>query len=384
MAVPEFKTQEEVLEDMMTDAESTVGISSFDVRRTGGVIHGILYIVSKAIAAAYSVLNDALSQAFITLAGGTYLDNLGNDYARPRAVGTKTRGKARFYRASSSGNKTIPLGTIVGTDEDANGNVLTFLVLADTILPDGETEVQVLVEAAQIGKRYNVGQLAITQILTPIAGIDGVLNDFSPQWITVFGTDAETDDTYRARLLGRWDAIAATKPTEGFAEWAFEVSGVGTVAVDDTNPRGAGTVDIIILGADGGLPSAQLIADVQALFDSRTGLTDDVLVLGPSTVAVDIDVTVSKHPTDGELAAVQADIEGALTALFTYDANYPGIAQLGIGDDVKLARIKQVVMSRPYVVDVTVTTPAANVVIQFTEMSTLNSLNVVMQTADET
>lgn len=383
MAIPEIKNTDTIFEDMRADAATDEGLQNYDTSRPGGVVRGLFYTAAKGVARAYEALDAILRNAFTST-----MDDI--EAAEQRAIdqGTKRKptqraeGYVRFFRAGTTGNVPINVGKIVGTQEDANGNVLTYTVKTATVLTDGNSEVQVLCSAGQPGKQYNVAQGAINQLLTPIAGIDGVSNDLMPTWQTQIGTDAETLPQLLDRLATRWSGLSTNNTRDRWRDLCLEIIGVEEVNVVDTQPRGRGTTDVVLLATGGILPTAGQLAEAQAKMDAVSSGSDDVLVLAPTFEVVDINVTVTKHPTTGDAAAVKLDVQGAISAMFNPDdVNYPDVATVTLGQDVNLADIVAVARRRANVINVKVATPADDVEIQHTERAQLGTLTVTVNTA---
>ena len=376
----ELKDFNVILDDLLTEAKAR--LQRITNLNEGSLTYGILATVSAGLAELYKQIGEGVALAFSATSSGTYLTDLAEEHGLTRKEALKTAGTVFFVRDVADGPKTIPAGTVVSTGTDNFGKFYRYTTDSEVVLPAGETEIAAAVTAESVGQAYNVAGGAIDVIVTPVPGIDRVEN--RSEWIDSVGTDRESDAELAARIVQRWAAITFGATRLTYISWAGEVNGVGDVACDDTQPRGDGTVDVIILAVGGLAPPPSLIAQVQALIDSRRPLTSDVLTKGPALILADISVTATKHPHDGEANAVKTDIESALSAMFAEDEDYQEIELLGIGDDLTLARISREVMNRSYVINIEITLPADDLVIDFDQKADLDSLTVIVQTALET
>ena len=375
----DLKEFDEILADLLLSAEANLQqITNFN---DGSVIYGLLATVASGLTELYKQIGEGVGLAFAKTSSGIFLDAKAEEFNLTRKPALKTQGTVYFGRDVANGAKVIAAGTIASTVTDNSGNIFRYLTDVEETLPAGETEIAVAATAESVGKAYNVGAGSIDTIVTPVPGIDWIEN--RADWITAVGTDRETDAELAARIGNRWTAITYGATRLTYESWASEVNGVGEVVADDTQPRGAGTVDVIFLAVGGLPPPPSLIAEVQALLDARKPLTSDVLAKEPTFVLQDINVTASKHPQNGEQSAVKADIEGALNAMFVADPAYPEVKLLGIGENLTLARITQVVMDRNYVINNDIIDPTADLVIDYDQKASLDNLTVTVDTALE-
>lgn len=163
------------------------------------------------------------------------------------------------------------------------------------------------------------------------------------------GTDVETDAALLARLLFRMRNPPQGGADYDYVDWAMSVDGV-TAAYVYAMRRGEGTVDVAIMTA-GGVPSAGLVATVQAYIDSVRPVTAQCMVLAP--VPVPVSVAASLVLTSGYTLS---DVSGRLTTAIT--AYFAGLRP---GDTVVKTRIESLISITAGVADFTLTSPSANV-----------------------
>ncbi len=343
--------------------------------RAGGVFYTLLEMANQGLADLYSLLKDTTPQLYLDTATGDWLDLRAAEFEVYRKLAQKTQGNVVFGRAAAGGNVVIPAGTVVSTAVDRYGEKLQYIVTAQAVLEG--LEVAVPVEAEFAGAQYNVGAGQINQLVTFIPGVDYVTN--AADWITREGTDDETDESLRFRAKGKWSQLSAGGGRDAYIAWAQEVTGVVVVQIDDQHPRGQGTVDVIITGA-AGLPTQDLIDQVQAHINARRPLCADVLVLGPTPVEVDFDVTLHVHPDYGDLDEIRAEAEEIIDIMFRYgDTEHADIARVSPEFGVVRAQVIANLMKIEHVVNVTLTAPAADVPVTARELAVKGSVTVTAQ-----
>lgn len=253
-------------------------------------------------------------------------------------------------KPAASATGTVHLSGVVGsaipalTEEKTNSGV-AIITTADAVIGAGGT-VDVAARASVAGLAGN--QSAATP-LTLTSAPAGVLSQASVVTMSG-GTDVESDSSLLARLLTDIRMPPAGGAPHDYMTWALEVPGVIDAYIF-TQRRAANSVDVVI-EAVGGVPSAQLILDVTAHIASVRPCCADVLVMPPELVAVNITaiLTLSGVTLDDATALIAA----RLSAYF---------ATLHVGDDILRSKIIALMMEVPGVIDVSLTSPAANVTI---------------------
>lgn len=345
--------------------------------RPGGVFYTLLEMANQGLADLYQLLKDQTRQQYIDTATGQWLDFRAAEYNVFRKLAQKTLGVVVFRRSEAVGNLPIHPGTVVATPIDRHGNRLQFIVTALTVLEEGQLEVAVPVEAEFAGANYNVGTGLITQLVTYIPGIETVTN--GEDWITREGTDDEGDESLRARAKNKWIELSASGGRDAYIGWAKSINGVASVQVDDTQPRGQGTVDVIITGT-AGIPTQALIDEVQAHVNKKKPLCTDVLVLGPAPVEIYFDVILHLHPDYGDLATAEAQAREIIDSMFRYgDTENNGItkvsSQFGLIRNVVISNL----MTIEHVVNVTLNFPATDMAVTTRELAVKGTVHVVAQ-----
>jgi uncharacterized phage protein gp47/JayE len=379
MSIPVEKT----LDEIRTDLFGRVATVQQDgwlpewLNLNRGPIRGLIELWAWGLFQLYSFLAVVLKQAFPNTSTGAWLDLHCAQVAVERKESTKAKGQVKFSRTDTTGNVIIPEGRVVKTKPDGTGNVYRYVTLAEAILPDGQAEIYVDVEAEEYGTGANATAGQITEISTVINGIDAVTNESG--WLESEGADAETDDDLRARYFLRWQDInGATK--YAYESWAMSITGVIAVTILDQHPRGQGTVDVVIKGA-AGIPTQDLIDAVDAKVQANRPINDDVLVKSPT--AVDIDITAELELVSGTAAAILTEAENRIRAIFTDPATVTGISPIQIGEDLTMDRLIAAVMAVSGVKKINWTSPAADVVAAEDGLAVLNSLALTTVWASE-
>lgn len=195
----------------------------------------------------------------------------------------------------------ITAGTIIQRQDGAQ-----YRVLADVTFASGTATVSV--QALIAGDNANQAAGARLTLLSPIAGVQA--NGTVAVGGIVSGTDVETDDRLRERLLQR-----IQNPPQGGAEadyvmWGLEVPGVTRVWVYPMQ-MGPGTVTVLFTtddDPDGIIPGPAKVAEVQAHIDSVRPVTAEVFVAAP--IAEPINPSIAIRPnTPVVQAAVIAELE---------------------------------------------------------------------------
>lgn len=331
-----WRTDGEVLDDLVTDAKDSLpAITNYN---SGGVWRTFLEIIARGIGAFYNLLQAVIQQSFVQTATGGWLDLKAGEVGLARLAATKTAGNITFYRAGTSGNVIIPLGAIVETPTDSKGRKYRFITTAQAVLAAGQTSVTAPAEAEFAGAEYNVGEQTVTKMVTSISGVTGCRNDSG--WLTSEGADEEKDEPLRYRYRLKWEELARGSTKMAYVGYAMEVPGVAGVSVDDSWPRGQGTVDIYITGT-AGMPTQTLLDAVQANVNEKKPICSDADVKAPTGVTVAGGITIYVYPGTTGQAAMATDAENIVNALFVADDTYPDCEQwrFRLGDDATQDRI---------------------------------------------
>ena len=249
------------------------------------------------------------------------LDALAKRYSTFRDPGTFATGTVTFE--TSADEVLIPNGTVVGTQPDADGEYLAFFTTTEVASPQGESSVDVDIEAAERGTDYNVGAGTITFLPQSVPGVGGNPPVTNPE-ATTGGEDEETDEELRARakesLVGTSGGGTLQGVENGLIATFAGLDSENVEIVEDTDENTFGYV------VDGG-PSDDALRDKM---DELRPVAIEGTLVRPTQVTLDITADVSG--SDVDVAAVEEDLR-------TYVGN------LGLGDTFVIDRVIQTIMN---------------------------------------
>lgn len=271
-----------------------------------------------------SLTNHLLPNTFIKTASGTFLDILawGVDVVRKPAI--KTQGQITFNRSDTVGVLIIPAGTAIQSAE-INSKIYSLLTETEISFPDGESQITVLVEAAEEGADYNLATGFYSILPIPIAGVDSVVN--ADNWILVFGADAEIDDELRLRCKNQFSALNQYHTNSVYLAMITEFSGVnvGNVYFVNDAPRGAGTADAYIMFEIGN-PSVAFLTSIEdsIMGAGNHGHGDDLKFFPVEEIdyAIICSISVSSFLTPTAASTLQANVEQFIRAAFRENNSY--------------------------------------------------------------
>jgi uncharacterized phage protein gp47/JayE len=269
-------------------------------------------VLIEIFAVGFSILKNLILKiaagGLNSLARGKWLTLLADEtYDNQRFQGVPTRGIAKVTDAAGVGPRTLAAGVFLV--KTASG--LRYRAVNTVTLPKNGTEVPVLMQAESPGSQYNVGGSALVVLGTPLPGVTAT-ND--TDWITVSGTDDETDPQLATRNSQKWSSLAPAFTDDGYSYYAKQAA-PGAVARTHArvSPSVAGQVDLFLASANGGVASPAVDA-VQAALDQIEPLTCTVNVQSatPHVFAI----TGVAYYFSSHAGTVASDVEAALAAFF--------------------------------------------------------------------
>ena len=200
--------------------------------------------IHEIIGSSFAVLLNEASELFLNefkktyfaTAAGSDLDNLatdrfGNRFIRP--VGNHSAVTVTFSRPSSASGvqQLIPSGTIVSTEEDSSGNVVTFHTSKDAWIFPGSLSTRVTCVSGDVGADQNVGANTITVIVSTLENDNGTT--VTNLEAATGGTAQQTDAQYRETIKNLIESLAgATRAAVRGS--LLSVSGVEKVVISDS------------------------------------------------------------------------------------------------------------------------------------------------------
>ena len=308
-----------------------------------------------------SLMVNAVSEmAFNATSAATALTTFSDSqYDNQRITSIATEGLIKLTGGAVGPPYVVNIGDLTAID---NVNGYTYRnITGDTIPVSGP--VSLTFQAETPGAQGNVANNTIDELTTPLVGVTIDNPDPGPgTWITTLGIDVEADETLRTRNTSKWASLSYAAPAEAYVFFALTAdSDVIRVTVDDTNPRGAGTIDVYIARAAGVAVGAD-VTTVQAFFDGRRPVTADPEAIAATAqsqaLTATIHVTTALH--DG---AKEAEIEAAGTAYINSLDISGEVLPSGTQGYMIFSELIQAVSDVVGVRRVNFTTPAADVAI---------------------
>jgi len=285
-------------------------------------------------------------------ADAEHLERHASIWGISRLAATPATGTLRFLGTNGT---NIPAGTLVVRADGAQ-----FSTDALGIISGGQ--VDVAITAVDAGDDGNTAVGAQTSLVTPIPGVQSpqtVQDDGSGNGLTG-GTDQETDEGLRDRLLLRLQNPGQAGADADYISWAREVAGVTRVWVVPLW-AGEGTVQVYFArdnDSDGPIPSAGEVAAVQAHIDAVAPVTATVTVTAPVLLELDPTITLVPNTT-----AVQDAVASNLDDLFKREATVEGAAHT-----FPVSKIREAISTAVGEDDHVLTAPAADVAVAAGEL----------------
>ena len=264
------KTYEEIKQRVLSNTNIDVD------KREGSFLNNMASPLSYELAKFYIEQQDLVNMAFVKNGYFNYLDAKCEEYGISRKQGTKAVGEVIF---TGENGTLISNGTMLFVDD------LYFVVLNDATITENQTEL--VVEALEVGKQYNL--LANTR-LTLTEPINGV-NDIYVKSNFENGTDIESDEDLRERFFTTIKKSYTSGNVAHYEMWTLEVNGTGACNVYPLK-NGKGTVEIVITNSDMLGASSELIENVKANIEEKRPIGASVTVVSATEKAINVSATV--------------------------------------------------------------------------------------------
>lgn len=265
-------------------------------------------------------------QMFVSSATGEYIDKHALSRGLYRKEATKAVGEVTFsVSVAPVSDIIIEKGTVVSTkSEDA----VSFVTDETVTIYAGNMNATVSVTAVTGGANHNVAAESVTVIVTPTSGVTSVTNTKAMKG----GSDEESDDELRERVLNSYRDIPNGTNAAYYKRLALSVPGVYSASVV-AGKRGAGTLNIYLVGKQSSPVGKEIIEEVQSLVDENRELNVDVEVVYATKLSVDFTLKL-KVEQGYSFDEVKAQIESDI-------AMY--IESLGVGKEVLLCDLGEVI-----------------------------------------
>ena len=297
-----MKNTEEIYQALAGEFQSRTGLSAGG----SGDLAVRFYAVAAQLSGLYAQADWVERQCFPQTATGESLDLHAQVRGISRRQAVKAAGMVRFFAGSErTGPAEIPVGTVCMT---AGG--LRYATTLSGVIPEGETQLDLPVEAVEAGAAWNVPAGQIIYLALPPSGITACTN---PAALSD-GADREEDEVLRRRILATYRRLANGANAAFYEQTALEFDGIAAARVLPRN-RGVGTVDVVV-AAQGGMPGEDLLLALQAHFDSVREIAVDVLVSPPTRQ--DVEIAIQLTAADGySFAKVSEAVQKEVEEWFT-------------------------------------------------------------------
>lgn len=277
-------------DDLKSEIESELVAEGFSITNfSSGIFFTIIMIFIKIYIELLNLARTIVSNSTITNATEYWLEVKAKDFSKERKEASYTYGYLTLKREDSTQNTTIAKGNIFKTEKNTTGIEYRYISQETTIFEKDKTVCKVYVKAEKEGAAYNLSKNMITKSLTHIETVTGITND--EDWISIEGSDKESVESLRNRILNSWSELSTYAIADKYKNVAESVTGVLYAQIDDSKPRGQGTVDIIITGT-AGEATENLISKVEDAVEKIRGPYDNLLVKSSSVVYQDIEVVL--------------------------------------------------------------------------------------------
>ena len=284
-------------------------------KREGSFLNNMVSPISQELAKAYIEQEDLVNMAFVRNGFFNYLDLKCEEYGIYRKEGTKAVGEVIF---TGENGISIENGTILSS------NGLYFVVLNDSDIVNNQAEL--VVEALEVGKQYNLLANTKLSLTEPIHGI----TDIYVKSDITNGTDIETDEELRDRYFDTIKKSYTSGNVAHYEAWTTEVNGVGLCKVFPLK-NGNGTVEIVITDSNMLGASSELIESVKANIEGKRPIGANVSVVSATEKVVNITANITLA-SGYSVEEIKSDFANKVTEYLkeiSFKSSYVSNARLG-------------------------------------------------------
>lgn len=252
-------------------------------------------------------LDQVVDFGFAQTTYGDFLDARAEEHGVTRKAATEAVGTVRF---TGTNGTQVPAGSQVSNTVLAGSPDEPVVFETDVLGTVSGGFVDIAVTAIDAGTAGNLPASSIDRMVTVVALITAVDNAAA----MTGGTDEETDEELRDRLLAAIAAREGAGTQDDYVTWALEVEGVGAATCEPLW-SGAGTVRVMILDTDLQPASAGLQTTVSDYIQTLRPIGADVTIDTPAldTHAISATLTMEAGFTVG---GVQTAVEEAIQAYY--------------------------------------------------------------------
>lgn len=312
-------------------------------RALAGGVHGL-----------YAYLQFMALQLFPDTATGIYLDRHASIWLKvPRKQATAAVGNLPGAAFVIQSGAVIPVGTVLSAIDKVQYQTTGAAIISGLT---ATAPISALVAGI-------AGNRATGQTLNLVSPIPGVQTAALTSGAVSGGTDIESDDDLRARILARIKEEPHGGSANDYVTWALEVPGV-TRAWLYPGEMGAGSVTLRFMrdGDANPIPDLTAVAAMQVYLAVRRPVTAKVYVAAP--IPNPQNFTIALTPND---TTTQAAVLAALTDLIRRESSPGGwywsdaLAATVQGGSMLLSHINEAIAGATGETDHTMSVPSANI-----------------------
>nr|WP_277933594.1 MULTISPECIES: baseplate J/gp47 family protein [unclassified Pseudomonas] len=225
------------------------------------------------------VSGTVLPNFFVKTAVGMWLDMLAWAVNVERKGATKAQGTLLFTTDVAGGVLELPAGILVQSAA-INGHIYQLITTQAATFADGVLQLEVPVEAQEVGSGYNLAPGYYAILPVPIAGIAQVVN--ADGWLIAPGADPEPDDQLRLRTRNQFSAVNQWHTDSVYRAMISAFPGVRPDGVYFLHgaPRGPGSANAYVL-FDADVPASTYLEQINSHIrdQGNHGHGDDMLVM---------------------------------------------------------------------------------------------------------
>lgn len=278
----ENKTYENIKNEILHNIKNALA------KNEGSFLSDLVSSTSLAHASYYSVLDKILNTAFIEGGYGEYLDKRAKEFGIYRKDGQCAVGRVHFY--GQAGTQIPSITRLL-----CNGQSYYVLDNQDGIISrSGEEDnpdidhVTLYIKAERGGVSGNQLGDVDMELETPIEGVTKVLVHNEG---VKGGTDEETDEDFKARIIYLQSHRGTSGNVDDYMNWCYEIEGVKHVRVIPLW-KGNGTVKVIVTGANNAHLDDRILEKVKEYISIKRPIGADVTIITPTVVPINIRATV--------------------------------------------------------------------------------------------
>ncbi len=286
-------TVEDIKKDIINSISTDISTNE------GTFLNNVISAVSYKIWQLYQSLDAIVPIAYVDETSGDYIDKRCNEFGITRKAGTKATVTLNFTGIDRS---VIPKGKVFLTSDGYE-----FETNADVTISSGIASVTAT--AIDVGSIYNVNINSITLQLVNLYGLNTVTNSQAASG----GTDAETDEELVKRFYAYLQSYATSGNSTQYKQWALEVNGVSNAKVIPLW-NGAGTVKILIVGANNSPVDASVIQDCKDYIETQRPIGATVTIESAQGLNINVSATIVINTDITSISVVKSAFESAIGA----------------------------------------------------------------------